>query len=160
MRKLSPATKYVLKSLIPHTEANLRLAFKPRSFFYELSKKQNQKPKTIESAYYRAIKKGLIEIDDFNHPRLTNRGKRQIKAYKPTKLPRDAQLMVIFDIPESERAKRDHLRALLRELSFKKIQQSVWISRFDHRELLSAEIKEYNLSRYVFAYEAIRLNST
>src|SRR5690606_40329333 len=62
-RSISPVTKYILESMIPYTDANLRLAFKPRSFFYELSKKNKIKEKTVQSAYYRAIRQGLLEMD-------------------------------------------------------------------------------------------------
>lgn len=66
-------------------------------------------------------------------------------------------MMVIFDIPENERHKRSHLRALLHELGFKKIQQSVWVSDNECREYLAAEIKNFGLESYVEAYESFRI---
>lgn len=157
MTKLSPTTKYLLKAFIPYTNANLKLAFKPSMFFRDLSQQKRLKVRSVESAYYRAIKSGLIEMDYRNYPRLTDKGRLQVKRFEPTELPRNAQLIIIFDIPEEERNKRSHLRTLLRELSFVKIQQSVWASRYDHRELINAEVEEYGLEPYVQIYEAVRL---
>lgn len=136
----------------------MRLAFKPASFFYELEKKSRTKERTLRSAYYRAIKKGLLVIDDTGIPRLTAKGRHKIKPYKPARLAKDACLLVVFDILETERAKRNHLRALLRELSFKKVQQSVWMSRYDHREYLTMELQEYGLEDNVVVYEALKLS--
>jgi len=159
MKKISPVTKYILESMIPYTDANLRLAFKPRSFFYELSKKNKIKEKTVQSAYYRAIRQGLLEMDGRNFPRLTEKGRARVQLFQPSTLPSGARLLVIFDIPESERHKRDHLRTLLRELAFEKIQQSVWATKYDHRDYLAAEIKEYGLLHCVEIFEAVRIET-
>ena len=158
MKKLSPATKYVLKALIPYSKANLMLTFRPNNFFHELSKLDKRDYSAYKSAYYRAIKNGLVVLDADNIPRLTEKGHNEIQEYKPTKLGKDAYLVVIFDIPEDKRENRNHLRSLLKELSFSKIQQSVWASRYDHRELLKAEISEYGLQDDVIVYEALKLD--
>jgi CRISPR-associated endonuclease Cas2 len=157
---LSPSTKYVLEALIPYSRANLRLTYKPSTFFYELEKLSREKTRTLQSAYYRAIKKGLIELDDQGCPRLTEKGRLNIARYKPKTLGKDAYLVVVFDIDESDRFKRTHLRALLIELSFKKVQQSVWMTRYDHRAYLAMEIREYGLERNAKIYEAIEVTST
>ncbi len=155
--RVSPTTKYLLQAFIPFTDANVRLSFKPSSFFYELEKKGRVKERSLRSAYYRAQQNGLLEIDQDGIPRLTAKGRAAAKVYTSSKLPKATRLLVIFDIPESERSKRDHLRSLLRELSFVKIQQSVWASKYDHREYIAAEIAEYDLEKYVAVYEAARL---
>lgn len=155
--RMSPTTKYLLKALIPYSKANMQLAFKPNAFFNELEKKDRINERSLRSAFYRAEKKGLLTMDADGIPRLTFKGIAATKTYRPSKLDNNAHLLLIFDIPESERTKRDHLRALLRELSFKKIQQSVWASKYDHRQYLAAEIKEYGLENYVVVYEAAKL---
>ncbi|MDQ3064933.1 MAG: hypothetical protein M3Q36_01550 [bacterium] len=157
MKKLSPTTIYLLKSLIPYSKANLQLAYKPSRFFYELEKRSQTNERTLRSAFYRSVQKGLIIIDDDGVPRLTNKGLRKIKAYKPIVLGKNSFLLVTFDIPEAERHKRDHLRSLLYELKFEKIQQSVWASKYDHREILSADIKELGMDKYVQIFEAAQL---
>lgn len=133
------------------------LSFNPNKFFNEMEKKDKIKTTTSRSAYYRAIKSGLVEIDESGHPRLTDKGKRHVKPYKPKKLGKGAHLLVVFDVPEDRRVDRNHLRTLLHELSFKKVQQSVWASPYDHREYLAAEIKEYGLEKCVSVYEALEV---
>jgi hypothetical protein len=118
-KKYKSTTYYILSGLIPYTEANLKLSFKPSAFFSDLEKleKVNASQKSIKSAYYRAIKHGLIKQDGTGNPTLTKKGLKKVREYKPSKL-KGSSLMVIFDIPENERYKRDRLRILLRELSF------------------------------------------
>lgn len=57
-------------------------------------------------------------------------------------------VIVVFDIPEKERVKRDWLRRVLQEMSFSMIQRSVWMGKvklpknfFD--DLLSLKIVQY-----------------
>lgn len=157
MRQPSESTKYILKAFIPYTEANLLLSFKPSAFFDELEKKSGYKKRSLESAYYRLIRKGLIEVDGNKIPRLTNKGRKKAKLYKPTRLKFGAHLMIIFDIPEEERRKRYRLRSLLRELSFRQIQKSVWETEYDYREYLRSEIDEMNLQEYVRVYEVSQI---
>lgn len=154
MKKPAETTKFVLEAFVPYTKANLLLSFKPSLFFNELEKKSGRKRRSLESAYYRLIKKGLIELDDKGIPRLTPKGHRKAKIFKPERLQLGAQLIVIFDIPEEERRKRRRLRLVLQELSFRKVQQSVWVTEYDYREYLRAEIAEMDLQEYVRVYEA------
>lgn len=154
MKKPSATTRFVLEAFVPYTKSNLLLSFKPSLFFNELERKSGKKRRSLESAYYRLIKKGLIELDDKRVPRLTPKGQRKTKSYEPERLKFGAHLIVIFDIPEDERRKRRRLRLLLQELSFRKVQQSVWETEYDHREYLRAEIAEMHLQEYVRVYEA------
>lgn len=157
MNKPAAPTKFVLEALLPYTKANLLLSFKPSLFFHELERKSGRKKRTLETAYYRLIRKGLIELDDNGTPHLTEKGRRKAKLYQPQRLGFGAHLIVIFDIPEEERRKRRHLRLLLQELSFRKVQQSVWETEYDYREYLRSEIAEMNLQEYVRVYEAAQI---
>jgi hypothetical protein len=157
MKKPSPTTLHVLKALVPYTSENIELAYKPSLFFNKLEKISKTKERTLRSAFYRSVKKGLVEIDDTGIPHLTTEGHTQMKLYEPTVLGKDSYLFVTFDIPESERYKRTHLRNLLRELEFKMIQQSVWACRYDHRDYIASEIADYGLEEYVHVYEAVRI---
>lgn len=143
---------YILKGLIPYTDPNLKLTFKPHLFFADLEKIHNKKAKVTRSAYYRAIKRGLIYIDNGN-PRLSDKAIARLKVYEPKKL-KNARLMVIFDIPENSRSDRDRLRALLRECRFRMVQKSVWMTEYDCLEYIKMELKEKNLDRYVAVYES------
>lgn len=164
------ALKYILESLIPYTEANLKLSFRPNLFFNDLENidrqrvwlKERRKDRerferqTLRNQFYKAKKKGLITVEG-GVPRLTEKGRRKIRPYKPQKLGPDAYLMVTFDIPENERTKRSHVRLLLKELSFTKVQQSVWISHYDHREYIKGEIEMLDLQDHVHVYECTRI---
>lgn len=157
-KKYSSATHYVLSSLIPYTESNLKLTFAPSRFFRDLDKLDFAKEKSLQNAYYRAVRRELIEIDDQGIPRLTTKGLKKLNFFEPKLLGKNARLLLIFDIPEGERWKRDRLRIVLREFSFKQVQKSVWETEYDCREYLHAEIKNNQLQDYVVLYEAARKN--
>ncbi len=161
MKQLKPTTIHILKGLLPYTQENVLLSFKPSSFFNELesiSRKQGShaqriKASTYRQSYYRAIKKGLININQQGQPSITELGEAQLSIYEPKQLP-GAVLLVIFDIEEREKAKRHELRLLLRMLKFRLIQRSVWSSQYDSREILAKEIQRLGLDDSVVVYEA------
>ena len=157
MKSTSSSTAQILKAFIPYSRENSKLVYKPKLFFNNLEAKSKVKERTLRSAYYRSVKSGLIKLDDNGVPRLTDKGVSKIKVYKSTKLRKNSHLLISFDVPEAERFKRDHLRTLLRELSCTKIQQSLWATKYDHRPIIAAEIKEYGLENYVAIYEAVKL---
>lgn len=76
--------------------------------------------------------------------KLTQKGIKRINFSKLFKLSLDKKKrdgflrVVIFDIPEKDRMKRDLLRSKLREFEFKMIQKSVFISPY----ICEKEIKE------------------
>ncbi len=150
---------YILKSLIPYTEPNLKLAFKPNQFFNDLEKLDEVKAnrESIRNSYYRAIKKKLILIDEKGAPRLTEKGLHKLKLYQPKELSKGARILVTFDIPEEKRILRNRLRVLLRELKFKQTQKSVWETKYDVLNYLRSEIEEKNLADYVNVYESIKI---
>jgi DNA-binding transcriptional regulator PaaX len=157
------ALKYVLESLIPYSDANIKLAFKPNLFFNDLeniSRQKHQsayKRQSLRNAFYAAKKEGFITAEHKGNVRLTEKGHQHLRPYKPKKLGNSAQLMVVFDIPEEQRSKRRHLRLLLRELKFQMVQQSVWVTRYDCRKFITSEIEAYGLQPYVQVYECARV---
>lgn len=157
--KYRSTTHYVLSGLIPYTEANIKLAFKPTAFFNDLEKLNKHKIKrsTLCSSYYQAIKDGLVRINDTGIPRLTEEGLAQLRRYEPVKLKGAASILVIFDIPEENRYQRQQFRTLLRELRFTQVQKSVWQSEHDILEYLLPEIKRLRLREYVQVYESARV---
>lgn len=146
-----------MEALIPYTESNLLLTFKPAKFFNELDKRDRRGINTYRTAFSRAKKQGLIRVSSKGIPRLTPEGLAKIQPYTAKTLGKNARLLVIFDIPEDERYKRTQLRLLLNELSFKQIQKSVWASDKDHKKLLQGAIKEYELKNYVKVMEAVEI---
>lgn len=57
--------------------------------------------------------------------------------------------IVIFDIPEKLRTKRNILRGALKRIGFIKIQQSVWVYPYDVSDLLILIRKDLSLYRFV-----------
>ena len=151
--KYKSATHYVLASLVPYSQPNLKLMFTPRHFFADLYKIDHYKNQALRNAYHRCIKQGLVEIDiQTGMPTITAKGQKTLAPYKGKHL-KNSQLMVIFDIPEVDKYKRQQLRILLKQLEFKQVQKSVWVSQKDSREYLNAEIKRLNLRKDVLIYE-------
>lgn len=157
--KYRSTTHYVLSSLIPYTEANAKLTFKPTAFFADLEKIDAYKAKhsTLCNSYYQTIRKGLVEVDDSGIPRLTEQGLVQLRRYEPARLQGAASILVIFDIPEHERSARQKLRTLLRELRFTQVQKSVWQTEYDVLDYLVPELQKQHLHEYVQVYESARI---
>ena len=156
MSKSSKTTiRYILAALVPYTESNLKLAFKPSLFFADLEKISKRNNQTIKNAYYGLIHEGYIS-NDGEVPTLTAKGVKKLQPYKAERLD-GAELFVMFDIPEKMKARRQYLRLLLKELGFRQIQKSVWASAYDHREYLLSEIRQQGLQKYALVYEARRI---
>ncbi len=153
---------YVLKSLVPYTDENLKLTYHPNAFFNELERMSERKmgrhisTATIRTTYYRAKNQSLIFVGDSGKPSLSHLGKRKIEVFKPNRLPK-SKLLVTFDIPETERQKRRILRQTLRELKFTQVQQSVWVSNYDGREMLIKDIEYLDIKNNVNLYEAFKI---
>lgn len=156
--KYRSTTHYILSSLVPYTEANLKLAFKPTAFFADLEKidKYQASRNALCSSYYRAIKDDLVKVAD-GVPRLTDKGLAQLKRYEPTRLQGAASILVIFDIPEHERYLRQKLRVVLRELHFTQVQKSVWQTEYDVLDYLVPELQRQHLHEYVQVYESAQI---
>jgi DNA-binding transcriptional regulator PaaX len=155
------ALKYVLMGLlVPYSEANLKLSFKPNLFFNDLEKidaKKQYSRKHLQNTYYKAKKAGLIDVDAKKRPFLTGRGKAMLALYSPAKLEK-SELMVIFDIPEQLSSKRRALRRTLQECRFRQVQRSVWITQYDCKDYLLSELAWLGIGEYVQMYEVVKLS--
>ena len=149
------ALVYVLVALIPYSKPNLLLAYKPGLFFRELEKISRYKQATLRAAYSRAQQQGLIEQDK-NLMVLTAKGRRKVVPFVAEKLKGEAQLMIIFDIPEDQAIKRRKFRKVLKDWQVKQVQKSVWVTSKDYREELVAVVKELQLGGYVELYVCAR----
>lgn len=153
---------YILKSLIPYTDPNLKLVYNPNRFFNELEKLSKEKngriisKTTFKSTYYRAKKAGYIENDSSGNIFLTDKASREMKLYSPVKL-KNARVLVVYDIEEKDKQKRYVLRQILRILKFKLIQKSVWESEYDAIDILKSEVKRLGLQNQVIIYEAEKI---
>lgn len=133
------------------------LAFKPSLFFYELSRISGHPEKTLRASFRRAKLSGLIQVDDAALPKLTAKGRLKAAPFVSKKLTHRGHLLVIFDIPEHRKGTRNEFRALLKNLGFKQVQQSVWVTGLDRREIIIDAINEFSLDGCVEFYEAARL---
>lgn len=61
--------------------------------------------------------------------------------------------LLVYDIPEKERGKRDRLRLYLKNLGFGKIQGSCWVSPYDFSGQIHAFCANLNILRYICLYE-------
>lgn len=150
-----------MKSLIPYSEPNLKLTFRPNQFFNDLEKLDQIKAsrQSIRSNYYRSIRKGLILKEKDGIPRLTDKGLKKIGLFNPNKLDKDARILVTFDIPEEHRILRRRLRVILLELKFKQVQKSVYETEYDVLVYLQNEIKENKLGKFINIYESVKIKS-
>lgn len=150
------ATLHVLLALVPYTQQNLTLAFHPNKFFNDLEKISHKSINGLRTAYDRAIKRGLIHIDN-RSVSLSLHARQAVQPYIAQTLSSGGQLMVIFDIPEELAPLRQQLRNTLKKLLFVQIQQSVWMTEMDHRSIVIETINDLNIRAYVQLYEAARL---
>ena len=106
---------------------------------------------------YRLKARGLVvpSRDHDNSVKLTADGKRLVRRIglklSPTKKSDGVWHVVIFDIPERLRKKRDTLRYELRNLGFKKLQESVWISR----EPITEEFYEFLKDHFLLSHTIV-----
>ena len=151
---------FILKSLIPYTEANLMLAFKPSLFFNELEKISRHKRRALEAAMREAKRQKLIELKNKQNQiiiRLTEIGQKTVRPFVAEKLGNSAKLMIIFDIPEDMSLVRARLRRVLRSWNFAQVQKSVWITSYDHKQSVDELVKELGIGPYTQLYECLAL---
>lgn len=155
-RKKHSALIFVLKSMIPYSQENIMLGFKPNQYFNELEKVSGHKRATLKNAYWRAQQQGYLDSSG-KQPKLSAKGLKEVQPFLAKHLGNQARLLVIFDVPENKRAARNQLRAQLNYWGFEQIQKSVWASDMDYRELLIETIGELQLGGCVEIYESVKL---
>lgn len=108
--------------------------------------RNKREKKNFCNAFSRLKQQGLIKIKNRNgqiYISLTGEGKKKAGKYqinelqikKPNKWDRKWRIL-IFDIKEKQRIKREALRGKLKELRLLKLQDSVWIYPYDfHKEI-------------------------
>lgn len=125
-------------------------------------KNKKHKPKSTENAFRRLYREGYIAIEKSNRQlfiSLTDEGRKRAGIYQINNLairkPKrwDGKWrVVIFDISDRQRMKREALRGFLKRLQFYKLQDSVWAHPFNCedevtllREFFGFTIKEFQL---------------
>ena len=149
---------------------SIGLSGNPRRAFYILKKIQwewgniNREKKITEGNLKQSIKRlydsKLITVrkktDGTTEIVLTEKGREvaiEIDAtkIKPKKLKNwdKKWRVIIFDIPENRRAKRDAFRKKIKELGFLELQKSVWVSPIDYKKEIRYLIKAFQGGRYI-----------
>jgi DNA-binding transcriptional regulator PaaX len=106
-----------------------------------LDKRKQYNKQSVANTFYRLRKEGLIVFQKHNNQLYislseegkTKAGKFQINSLniqRPKKWDGKWRI-IIFDISDLHRIKREALRGLLKRLQFYKLQESVWIHPFD-----------------------------
>ena len=169
MRKIKlPITDQFLWSLYDFFEKLDRLyePFAPRttreafdSEYYHLWREWERKlsRRRFSKLVYYLKKKGWIKVKVLEGKKailLTPKGVQKITKLKYKKLKKKKRKdgrweMVIFDIPETKRQKRDSLRELLKLLGYSQLQKSIWVSPYDVLEETQKIIINLKLEKHV-----------
>ena len=179
-----PFTEKALKDLYNFLEATVSgigqivpppLIRPPRPYYYIPSKDYNAYSKFFTKKYCRKkfyqfidyLKRhGYLKIKKLKNYRIigwTPKGLNKIlylaasDRLKKKKL-NGKYLMIIFDIPERCRKKRDYLRKMLKLLGYKQLQKSIWISALDVFKETENLIKIQKIEPYaqLFVLEKIK----
>jgi FPC/CPF motif-containing protein YcgG len=156
IKRNNSTTRDVILALIPYTKQNILLTFKPNQFFNELEKTSDSSANSLKHTFNRMKRENIIFIDK-NIIVLSLKARQIVQPFIARTIPNNAQLMVIFDIPEDHANLRQKFRNLLRQLKFKQIQQSVWSTNMDHGAIIFESINELNITNWVQLYEASRI---
>lgn len=109
--------------------------------------------RTLGSLVNYLATRGEIEKVGKSKYRLTDFGIVKSLPYIRKRLTSDGRVRVlVFDIPERERKKRDRLRCHLRLLGFKPVQKSVWISYEDCEHWIETLVNYHKVGNYVSLY--------
>lgn len=112
-----------------------------RYFSWKVKNKKNKKK--IYDIFYQLRRDGLVKMEYRGkqlHISLTGEGKKKagryqidnLKIKKPRKWDKRWRIL-IFDIQEKQRIKRDALRGKLKELGLFKLQDSVWVCPYNFK---------------------------
>ncbi len=121
-------------------------------------------PYRIKRQLLGMVQKGYFDISEENNKTffsLTPKGQglAGLLKFAAGKLKWDKRWRVlIFDIPEKQKYKRDRLRTKLDELGFRKMQQSVWITPFPLPESFTDFISELRVRPYLYALTVEAIN--
>ncbi len=127
--------------------------------FYKIKREWESKidRQQFSRLIYYLKKSGWIRVPEIEGKKaiiLTKEGEEKVSkiSYKmvPKKKRKDRKYeMVIFDIPERLRKKRENFRNNLKALGYQKFQKSIWISPYDVLLETQTLVREYSLEKFV-----------
>ncbi len=111
---------------------------------------KNESYRKIYTHIYQLEKRGYLEkykLKDVEFVRVSPKGIASIDTFKKE---RDGKWkMIIFDIPESQRPVRDYLRTKLKQLGFKRWQNSIWVTPYRLPNDVVDELKKLSEKYFV-----------
>lgn len=123
-----------------------------QQFYSILNKLKNQgfiqKKKDGKISFWKITKKGLKKLKI-----IKNNSHYYSKKFKYKIVDDDKMKIIIFDIPEKERRKRDWLRFALGALEFSLLQQSVWIGNKKIPEDFLYDLQKLKILPYIHIFE-------
>jgi len=131
---------------------------------------ERQAKQRYRNLIYKLKMAGLIKEDikkDKKFFILTLKGKEKLSKLKNERLPEIAYVkeagtkfvIVIFDIPEKEKKKRDWLRAVLKQLGLKMLQKSVFVGKIKIPKEFLDDLLKLRLLDYVEIFEISKTGS-
>lgn len=109
----------------------------------------------IKRAFYELKKEGLVEYGKrlWLEPQITQEGRKRLADFMPQYDPVrawDKRLyLVTYDIPEEKRKNRDLLRRFLQKIGCGLLQESVWITPYNPKKVISEFVTEAGLEELI-----------
>lgn len=154
--KTKSVTKIILEFLLNFTEDLTEIAFN-RNAAWKILYQIDREYEWTQSKLGRWIRdlqnEGYIEVKNNQSSEsiiLTNKGKLKVIESMSSKIKDDKRNRFIsFDIPESEKYKRNGFRSAIKRIGFKQLQQSLWVINKDVSDLVELAEVEYEVTDYV-----------
>lgn len=132
--------------------------------FRKGKKKKWLSPSHVDSCLNRLIKNGLIIRDKSGHLSLSSAGELKLLHYQQeierNKNKWDGKWrIVIFDIWEKSRKKRDFLRRELIEFGFVRLQNSVWVTPYECEDYVNLLKTDLSVGRGVIYLTANKIDN-
>lgn len=134
--------------------------------------------KKLEQRFYNMLghllKDGLVEKEKKDNKfflKITEKGKNKLQALRKlvkNKLPtpdysikkeKNETIILVFDIPEKDKKKRDWLRAVIKDMGFKLLQKSVWLGKGKIPEKFILDLKLIKIVEYVDIFSISKAGS-
>jgi len=124
---------------------NRELRARHRDLIYRLKKDGLVEEKVKkEKKYFFLTDKGIEKVI-----KLEERVKNKLPENNYKLISDERFSIIIFDVPESERRKRDWIRNVLKNLKFKMVQKSVWIGKIKIPKEFVDDLFKLKMDKYV-----------
>jgi DNA-binding transcriptional regulator PaaX len=121
---------------------------------------KNESYRKIYTHVYQLEKRGYLEKykdKGIEFIRITSKGGATLESSKRAK--DGTWKLIIFDIPETQRPVRDYLRTKLKQLGFKKWQNSIWITPYKLPEDVVDELQVLSEKYFVRLITVAKINN-